>query len=205
MPLGILTGHDPTALVRHVAPAATTVRETTFEDRAVWEVTTVYEFDSSMCEGGCSSPPSTQTTVQSVDQETGLVIRNSVTSGAPNTVPSLSVLRDVRIVEQMPPEFPGSFPSDVTVDRSGDPNGATTIPYTDIAGRFGIPVPLPVGFETSTISYQEMNGACDGKRGRADHDVVPLGRVQRARGLHCDHCRRLGQRRPTGRRDPDRA
>jgi len=165
VPLNILTGHDPTALVQYGGPADTTVRESTFEGRSVWEVTTVFGFDRSMCEGECAGPPSTQTTVQTIDQETGLVIRNSITSTAPNTVPNLSVLRDVQIVDSMPPGFPGSFPEGVTVDRSGDPNAVATIALGDIATRFGIAVPLPAGFEDSTISYQEMDGMWTGDGG----------------------------------------
>ena len=172
-PLGILVGYDPTVLVMATPDGpilgnSTEVIETTFEGRPVWEVTIIQAFDAP-CFEVCSEEDDTkivQTEVSTVDQETGIVIRKSTTSTQPNQTPQLSVLRDIRVTDAMPAPFPGTFPDDAVVDRSGDPNAAAVggmARVQALADAFGIAIPLPTG--PIEISTRENGGSLMGPDG----------------------------------------
>jgi len=169
LPLSILVGHDPTqlALALPEDPArgnSTDVIETTFEGRPVWEITAIQSFDPPCFEPCSPEVPTTrieQTEVSTIDQETGIVIRKSMTSTEPNAQPQLSVLRDTRVVESMPTEFPGTFPDDAVVDRSGDPNAIAIggLPGVQaLADAIGIAIPVPTGPAGMTISTMQNDG-----------------------------------------------
>ena len=75
--------------------------------------------------------------------------------------PQLSVLRDMRVVESMPTEFPGTFPDDAVVDRSGDPNAIAIggLPGVQaLADAIGIAIPVPTGPAGMTISTMQNDG-----------------------------------------------
>lgn len=162
LPLGILVGHDPTQLTVAMPddPArgiSTDVIETIFEGRPVWEVTSIQSF-ADPCFEPCSPAAATtrivQTEVSTIDQQTGIVIRKSTTSTQPNTQPQLSMLGDIRVTGAMPAQFPGTFPDDAVVVRSGDPTGGAVGGMAGVqalADEFGIAIPLPTGpIEIST-------------------------------------------------------
>ena len=169
LPLSILVGHDPTQLVQALPddPAggfSTDVIETTFEGRPAWEITAVQTFDEPCfdpCSPGAPAAKIEQTEVRTIDQETGIVIRRSMTSTEANQQPQLSVLRDIRVADSMPAEFPGTFPDDAVVDRSGDPNAIATSGLAGVqalADTIGVAIPMPAGSDGMAISTRQNDG-----------------------------------------------
>ena len=175
LPLGILVGYDPTQLAMAmpddpILGNSTDVIETTFEGRRAWEITTVMSFEIPCLEPciGQADPTTAfeQTEVTTIDQETGIVIRKSMTSTQPNTQPQLSMLGDISVTDVMPAPFPGTFPDGAVVDRSGDPNAIAAgglARVQALADWFGIAIPLPTG--PIEISTQENGGSLSGPDG----------------------------------------
>ena len=159
IPLGVISGMFPTQLVGGTQDDSTRVEDTTLDGRAVWQITNVMVYDPARCQGdGCGSEPYSQTIVQTVDQQTGLMIRSSNATTDQHGTSQVAALRDVRPVDTMPAGFPGTFPPDAAVDRSGDPNIATSLTMADIPAHFGIATPLPAGLDTVTVTAGEMMG-----------------------------------------------
>ena len=148
--VGILVGHDPTALVVSSSGPFETpgfsevVAETTFDGRPAWEIATTIAAVQPRPQPGIGTDPvpPLQRTVQIVDQATGLVVHDTTTNTLGTVSTRTSTLTDVRIVEELPPEFPGSIPDGVPVNRSGDPTQAP-ISVDAAVEAFGRPLPLP--------------------------------------------------------------
>lgn len=156
LPLTILGGFDPTRLIENQGEGKQRISEIDFERRPAWEVTTIQEFAADDFAFGDEPSPYeadfTQTTVQIIDQESGLILRTSETSTDPSSRDRMTVLSDVKVVDTMPPEFPGSFPDGVEVDRSGNTPRVAGATVEDVVDLFGTAVPIPVGLIEGTAT-----------------------------------------------------
>lgn len=154
LPLTILGGFDPTRLIEGTFDGEQTIRDVGFEGRPAWEVTTVQAFPADWFNVPAVSAPLDadiiQTTVQIVDQQSGLIVSTTETSTDPNSGGRDTVLSDIAVVDTMPPEFPGAFPDGAQVDRSGGSPPVTDATIDDVLDLFGIPVPIPVGLVAGT-------------------------------------------------------
>ncbi len=155
LPLTILGGYDPTRLIETGKDAMQTIREVDVEGRPAWEVTTVEEFTT---DEFSSAPFDTdtgtdfvQTTIQVIDQESGLIVMNAESSTDPNAGGDrVTTLSDIAVVDTMPPEFPGTLPDTVDVDRSGSPAPITGATVEEVVELFGVAVPIPEGLIAGT-------------------------------------------------------
>ena len=80
---------------------------------------------------------STSTTV--IDERTGLVVATHRVTTRPDGTSEVveAALTDVETNVAMPSDFPGTFPADVVVDRSGDPDAFRTTTLADAAATYG--------------------------------------------------------------------
>ena len=80
---------------------------------------------------------STSTTV--IDERTGLVVAtHRVTARGDGTSEVVEAeLTDVETNVAMPSDYPGTFPADMVVDRSGDPDAFRTTTLADVAATYG--------------------------------------------------------------------
>lgn len=161
-PISILVGHDPTSLVSPFAEAEQqTVEETAFNGRPAWEVVTTTTFEGPSGDGIPPLRPDeqvAQTTHIVVDQETGLIVAESLTSTDPTTPDQGSTLANLTITDQIPAAFPGTFPPGAVISRSGDPNAARSISPAEASELFGTAVPLPGGLDNATLRFSEYDG-----------------------------------------------
>jgi hypothetical protein len=167
LPLSILGGFDPTRLAGDgTTMQDVAVRELDVEGRPSWEITVADTYPRfSRTPDTVVGDDITQTTVQVVDQETGLIVRSEISSTDPAQPPQSTTLTDIEIADEMPPGFPDVIPADAVVDRSGDPAAARASTLEDLPSFFARPVPAPVGLlngqvmavTSSSISIGQMD------------------------------------------------
>ncbi len=150
---GILIGYNPGTPIEVFPDGEQTVVEVTVDGRPAWEVTTTFEFSPGL-PGDPSDGVAVQTTRNVIDQATGLIVEQALTNNDPENLGSArtSRLSDVQVADEMPPEFPGSFPADAVVDRSGDPSLAP-VSAIELRSQLGPSVPLPAELDDVRLNY----------------------------------------------------
>lgn len=162
-PISILVGHNPTSLVWPSPEGEQTVEEVDYAGRPAWEIVTVNRWSNRGLPGiSASDDEVVQTTRQIVDHQTGLIVAEHLTSTDPTTPDQESTLTNVSVTDELPAEFPGTFPDGAAVQRSGDPNQARSINPTDVDALFGIPVPLPADLESARLRFSDLEGYAEG-------------------------------------------
>jgi hypothetical protein len=157
--LNVLVGHDPVPRFDTIDPAAT-VTVVDHDARPAWQIA---------WHGTLGTDGSVAQTV-TIDQTTGLVVATSTESTIDGTRQvTESSLTEVTAGIELPAEYPGSFPPDAAVERSGDPAAFRSVSVAEAAAAFGdglaVPAELP---DTAriTISTQPVTGeSIDGEEG----------------------------------------
>lgn len=150
LPLNVLGGYDPTEIAALGSPdEPPTIREIQFEQRPAWEVTTIDTVGGNLSAAGIEADEA-HTTVQVIDQASGLVVSTSITSTDPTVFTRDVVLTGLTVVDEMPDEFPGEFPAGAVVATSGNPSGAMPVDVDAVASHFGIATPVPEQTHEST-------------------------------------------------------
>jgi hypothetical protein len=138
---GILIGLDPVptgAVVRQ----AQSVIEAVHDGRPVWQLEVSYPKNTAGLDSFA---------VLMIDQATGLLVselQTTVTDGV--TTSHESTLTNLVVDAQLPAVFPGTFPADATVNRSGDPKAAPIHSVDEAAQRFGPGFIAPAEFPTGS-------------------------------------------------------
>lgn len=146
LPLGILGSYDPTVVVQIGFGDPPAIREITFNGRPAWEIAAEDSYDA---EDGVDQV--VQRSIQVVDQELGLIVRNETSMIQPDSRRNTQ-LSDIEIVDSMPEQFPGTFPDGADVQRDGSAASALPATLDDVAEAFGPTLPLPRAFAEGTIS-----------------------------------------------------
>ena len=138
-PLLIAVGYNPVTPSNVFAGAAgPTVKEVVSAlGRPAWRVTV--SLGGTVTGGGFS-----QLETYTIDQESGLTVeysRTSVNDGVEDVVKAQ--LSDLQTDAALPAEFPGAFPQDAVVDRSGNPDGFALLTPDAATEQFGSELLLP--------------------------------------------------------------
>ncbi len=143
--VGILMGHQPAPAIAGIRMADSVV-ESVYDGRPVWRLELVLN-------SGLGSDAS-QTLL--IDQATGILVSEtdrSTDNGVTTT--QQSEFTDLAVDAPLPPAFPGSFPPDATIRRSGDPLQAPVPTAEEAAQRFGpgfvAPADLPEGSQIAVL------------------------------------------------------
>jgi hypothetical protein len=158
--MSIMLGHDPARLLSDIgAPGSVTVEATDFDGRPAWMVKTTYSPIMGEPDGSGE-----QIETFTVDQATGLMVASSIESGArPGEISRrVSELFDLEVTDEMPSAFPGEFPEDAQIDRSGDPTAFRPTTLSEAAEWFGpgfvSPPEVPAGTTIFLTEFEWEEG-----------------------------------------------